>query len=86
MLCGVFLLILMALCSVVFSFITVQYPLHLSQQYVVETRPTVTNMFNDDIIKSDYLESNIRIMEDDELRKKWQVSRGLFCGTNRTFI
>jgi hypothetical protein len=71
-LCGVFLLILVALCSAVFSFITVQYPLHPLKQFVVNIRPIVANMFNDDIINSDYLESNVRIMEDDELRKKWQ--------------
>jgi hypothetical protein len=71
-LCGVFLLILMALCSVIFSFITVQYPLHPSKQYVVNTRPIVINVFNDDFINSDYLASNVRIMEDDELRLKWQ--------------
>jgi hypothetical protein len=65
-LCGVFLLILMALCSVVFSFITVQYPLH-----VVNIRPIVANMFND-IFNSEYIASNVRIMEDDELRRKWQ--------------
>jgi hypothetical protein len=69
-LCGVFLLILMALCSVIFSFITVQYPLHTSKQYVVNPRPIVANMFNDDIINSDYLASNVIMMDDDELRMK----------------
>jgi len=41
--CGVFLLILTALCSVVFSFITVRYPMHLREWAVVK-KSTVLNL------------------------------------------
>jgi hypothetical protein len=53
-LCGVFLLILMALCSDVFSVITVQYPLHASKQCVANTRLIVANLFNDNVINPLY--------------------------------
>jgi hypothetical protein len=84
-LCGVFLLILVALCSAVFSFITVQYPLHPSKEHVVNTRPLLANMFNDCIINS-------RLRSVECYNNGWwiekelaRISRGLFYGNIRIF-